>query len=476
MQLEKVGHALAQPQQMPRQWVVLPDDEPWNVLAPTPCHQRKVPQPSQKGQKCKNAAMEKHIEDSGTEVDSTAGPLPKFQRAKPGSIFGFQVKNPKQPSFIGTQPLNKYEQDQARHQAHQTTKAAAPQAQAQTIAPQATGEPNSGDESHDLNEGSWDNPNNSTADEDASGHADNDRMDEDRQMFSPAYEESNDCPTLHPNLEVEMDAGSLHESDDELGLDDHTGTPQSPQHMVSLGIWCPCSLVQLLLSGLPFNLSRHDHKLHLNMHRTPHCLIILTNVRKVSLHVSPLYCKVIAYDPIMACSHMMNRLVWTMMSTQGITPGTIIPILPLLHTLRKLAAMAKANVVVWPTTLAFFGPLWCKLLDEVKGRIWLYVTMEAPFLHHKMAINSICMEVLVEMVIKYEEDGLELKTGYYPEHKRSMVMILFNDTQTFHSKIKKVAICIVPFEYCLYPPKNIEDNAEWIEFIKKKAMQLLEGT
>ncbi|KAI5983023.1 hypothetical protein EDD15DRAFT_2376899 [Pisolithus albus] len=92
-----------------------------------------------------------------------------------------------------------------------------------------------------------------------------------------------------------------------------------------------------------------------------------------------------------------------------------------------------------------------------------------------MAIDGICMEILVEMVIKYEEDGLELEAGFYPEHKRSMATILFNDTQTFRSEIKKAAIRIVPFEYCLYPPENIEDDGECIEFVKKKAAQLLEG-
>ncbi|KAI5991833.1 hypothetical protein EDD15DRAFT_2197288 [Pisolithus albus] len=46
------------------------------------------------------------------------------------------------------------------------------------------------------------------------------------------------------------------------------------------------------------------------------------------------------------------------------------------------------------------------------------------------------------------------------KHKRSMAMILFNDTQTFHSEIKKTATRIVPFKYGLYPPKNIDDNAK----------------
>ncbi|KAI6027979.1 hypothetical protein PISMIDRAFT_7662 [Pisolithus microcarpus 441] len=124
---------------------------------------------------------------------------------------------------------------------------------------------------------------------------------------------------------------------------------------------------------------------------------------------------------------------------------------------------------------AFFGPLWCKLLGEAKARMRLYVAMEVPFLRREMAIDGVCMEILVEMVIKYEDDGLELEAGFYPEHKRSMATILFNDMQTFHSEIKKVTVCIVPFEYGLYPPKTIDDNAKRIDFIKKKATQLLES-
>ncbi|KAI6032171.1 hypothetical protein BKA83DRAFT_4488779 [Pisolithus microcarpus] len=137
--------------------------------------------------------------------------------------------------------------------------------------------------------------------------------------------------------------------------------------------------------------------------------------------------------------------------------------------------MTKADVVVRPTTLAFFGPLWCKLLGEAKARMQLYVATEVPFLRHEMAIDGVCMEILVEMVIKYEDNGLELEAGFYPEHKRSMATILFNDTKTFRSEIKKVTVRIVPFEYGLYPPETIDDNAERIDFVKKKATQLLES-
>ncbi|KAI6009079.1 hypothetical protein BKA83DRAFT_4505311 [Pisolithus microcarpus] len=66
---------------------------------------------------------------------------------------------------------------------------------------------------------------------------------------------------------------------------------------------------------------------------------------------------------------------------------------------------------------AFFGLLWCKLLGEAKARMWLYVATEVLFLHCEMVINGVCTEILVEMVIKYEDNGLELEAGFYPEHK-----------------------------------------------------------
>ncbi|KAI5981085.1 hypothetical protein EDD15DRAFT_2204599 [Pisolithus albus] len=282
-----------------------------------------------------------------------------------------------------------------------------------------------------------------------------------------------------------------HELDDELGLGGQTPSPQClpsllPPSNMSLGVQRPCILVPLLLSGLAaYNPDPPDHKLHPNALRLPRHL----NMEKVSPRISLVCHKIVEYGPMMDHSCIMaKRLVWTTTLVQGISPETVALVLPRLRTLQALSAVrniaprscvptrtTKADVVVRPTTLAFFGPLWCKLLGEAKGRMRLYVATEVPFLRREMAIDGVCMEILVEMVIKYEDDGLELEAGFYPEHKRSMAMILFHDTQTFRSEIKKAAVRIVPFEYGLYPPENIDDNAERINFVKKKAAQLLEG-
>lgn len=61
--------------------------------------------------------------------------------------------------------------------------------------------------------------------------------------------------------------------------------------------------------------------------------------------------------------------------------------------------------------MAFFGPLWHKLLDEGKVKLRLHLMIEDPFSPHEMAIDGICTEVITKLVLKYKEEGLELESG-----------------------------------------------------------------
>ncbi|KAI6020270.1 hypothetical protein BKA83DRAFT_93473 [Pisolithus microcarpus] len=133
------------------------------------------------------------------------------------------------------------------------------------------------------------------------------------------------------------------------------------------------------------------------------------------------------------------------------------------------------TVIVKPTTLAFYPPLWTKLLDKAKARIQLYVATKEPFLRLETAVDGQCSEEIIELVVKYQEDQSELEAGFYPQYKRSMAWMLFNDTQTFWSKINKVAVRIVPIEYNLSAPKSATTKHEWLDAVKQKATALLEG-
>ncbi|KAI6017758.1 hypothetical protein PISMIDRAFT_17588 [Pisolithus microcarpus 441] len=94
--------------------------------------------PDKEGHPGLSKAQENRTEDSAIEMNLDSGPLPEFQMAESGSRFGFQAQTPRQPSFVGTQSLNEYEQDRTRHQAPQTTNTAAPRAQGWAVTSQTT--------------------------------------------------------------------------------------------------------------------------------------------------------------------------------------------------------------------------------------------------------------------------------------------------------------------------------------------------
>ncbi|KAG6369893.1 hypothetical protein JVT61DRAFT_13357 [Boletus reticuloceps] len=61
--------------------------------------------------------------------------------------------------------------------------------------------------------------------------------------------------------------------------------------------------------------------------------------------------------------------------------------------------------------MAFFGKLWHRLLDKGKAKLHLHLMTEDPFPPRELAIPGICTEILIELIIKYEEEELELESG-----------------------------------------------------------------
>ncbi|KAI6094037.1 hypothetical protein F5141DRAFT_1070987 [Pisolithus sp. B1] len=77
--------------------------------------------------------------------------------------------------------------------------------------------------------------------------------------------------------------------------------------------------------------------------------------------------------------------------------------------------------------------------------------LEEPVPQHEVAIQGQCSEILFEVLAHYEEKNLEVKASYYPWYKLDMAKLIFADTHTFHSEIKKAAIQIIPAQYQLFP-------------------------
>ncbi|KAI6022258.1 hypothetical protein BKA83DRAFT_94048, partial [Pisolithus microcarpus] len=123
----------------------------------------------------------------------------------------------------------------------------------------------------------------------------------------------------------------------------------------------------------------------------------------------------------------------------------------------------------------FFPPLWNKLFDLAKARMRLYVALEEPVPRHEVAIQGQCSEVLFEVLAHYEEKNLEVEAGYYPQYKLDMAKLIFADTHTFRSEIKKAAIRIIPAQYQLFPPPSATTEVDCHRAIKIRAEEILKG-
>ena len=63
------------------------------------------------------------------------------------------------------------------------------------------------------------------------------------------------------------------------------------------------------------------------------------------------------------------------------------------------------------TTLAFYPPLWQKVLNFAKAKMQLYVAVENAFPALAEAINGPCSESLLEALACHEDDNIELEAG-----------------------------------------------------------------
>ncbi|KAG2114668.1 uncharacterized protein F5147DRAFT_769984 [Suillus discolor] len=121
-------------------------------------------------------------------------------------------------------------------------------------------------------------------------------------------------------------------------------------------------------------------------------------------------------------------------------------------------------------TLGFFPDLWVKLLDYTKACFRLHLAIADPFPAHEEALSDtgICMELITESIVAWEAQNCRLEAGFYLQYEQDMATVIriYNDSINFRSKIKQIAINVVPVEY-----KLSSSESE----IKQKASALLKG-
>ncbi|KAG2748757.1 hypothetical protein P692DRAFT_20734391, partial [Suillus brevipes Sb2] len=121
--------------------------------------------------------------------------------------------------------------------------------------------------------------------------------------------------------------------------------------------------------------------------------------------------------------------------------------------------------------LGFFPHLWGKLLDYAKANFRLYLAISDPFPDKEDALSGVCGEAITEAIVHWQDQKRQVEKGYYPKYKREMAIVVYNDAATFRSRIKQVALAVVPLEYGL---ALLQGNT--ISSVKTKASGLLKKT
>ena len=75
------------------------------------------------------------------------------------------------------------------------------------------------------------------------------------------------------------------------------------------------------------------------------------------------------------------------------------------HCNGRYSKHSKDSIVAMPSLLAFYPPLWRKLLDFAKARMRLHIAVENTFPWLEQAVDGICHEVLIEVITHFEDKG-----------------------------------------------------------------------
>ncbi|KAI6026748.1 hypothetical protein BKA83DRAFT_4124353 [Pisolithus microcarpus] len=504
-QLEKVGKAVETPHRHHKPQVVLSNDEHVNPMAPTTRRGRRTP---------RSARTTSQAQDQHTYMSSGA--------EGSSSRFGLRTDGSQQPSFVGTQSLQDYEQSRTSS-VHVSTGGLSSVTQGCDLGPTenrrrigsfpntSRGKAVAGRQRLDRRSG---------GNLSAVPEADN-SQESDTNGGNGGREDVRDSGDLFDNSQV--DRSDTEQYSEQRWSDDEQNALPSPETQPLPGTTSKHPTqqrqhpVQSVPSqgGLPSRLPRNSHSQSV---REQHALPRLPSSRGgVSLrlaatsHQSEQVGKLLVPEGMVStrpakltkslnrrrrspsptylndvhCGHMsQDRRPSKKTRPDAMLSGRQSAAEELMDVDNAKANSGKGSarlgrarntVIVKPTTLAFYPPLWTKLLDEAKARIRLYVATEEPFLRLETAVDGQCSEEIIELVVKYQEDQSELEAGFYPQYKRSMARMLFNDTQTFRSEIKKVAVRIVPIEYNLSAPKSATTERERLDAVKQKATVLLEG-
>ncbi|KAG1791772.1 uncharacterized protein HD556DRAFT_1445129 [Suillus plorans] len=118
-----------------------------------------------------------------------------------------------------------------------------------------------------------------------------------------------------------------------------------------------------------------------------------------------------------------------------------------------------------PTQITWYGPRWKSFLEDAKGECHMEHALQNPFPTLVKDLPVSVTEVLVAVLVAWDQEGKQFEAGIWPQQKPNMAWLLYNDLATWRSDLKKSVMSIAPVQYSLIPPPSVPAQlcAEWIE-------------
>ncbi|KAI6145993.1 hypothetical protein BKA82DRAFT_4016152 [Pisolithus tinctorius] len=125
-----------------------------------------------------------------------------------------------------------------------------------------------------------------------------------------------------------------------------------------------------------------------------------------------------------------------------------------------------------PSQLRIYKAVWKDCLKDTKQECRAAHALSNLFPSKSHDLNLSITEVLVTVIIEWNQHGVQFEDGYWPDHKQDMACLLHGDISTWHLELKSVMLATMPSMFNLIPPSDVAPRVcvQWIETTATKLL------
>ncbi|KAI5981390.1 hypothetical protein F5J12DRAFT_900839 [Pisolithus orientalis] len=121
-----------------------------------------------------------------------------------------------------------------------------------------------------------------------------------------------------------------------------------------------------------------------------------------------------------------------------------------------------------PSQLRFYKAVWKDCLEDAKQECRAAHALSNLFPLKSHDLNLSITEVLITVIIEWNQHGVQFEDGYWPDHKQDMACLisspLLGDISTWHSELKSVTLATTPSVFNLICPSDVAPQGKTRNF------------